>query len=258
MSVVMSIILSQEIPPMLRRSFTTLSLLALAAAPLVAQAPAIKERDPDKKVSGGGLPAGWSGRTDKAAAKLEDAKFVTMGPGFHVTSGPAAIYWRSANRVTGPFTASATIMQTKNPTHPEAYGIFFMGRKLDTPEQSYAYLLVRGDGKYMVKHRAGSDLHTIVDWTESPAVHKADANGKATNAVTVDASKPDSTRLLVNGTQVAALAGGQFGGTDGDVGLRVNHNLDVHVGEFTVTPKAAAATSATPAKKSAKKQQKKG
>jgi hypothetical protein len=253
------ITLFQETPLMLRRSFTTLSLLALAAAPLAAQAPATKERDPDKKVSGGQLPAGWMGRTDKANAKLEDAKFVTMGSGVHVTSGPAAVYWRDADRVTGPFTATATISQTKNPTHPEAYGIFFTGNKLDTPEQSYAYLLVRGDGKYMVKHRAGSELHTIAEWTESPAVHKVDASGKATNTVGVDASKPDSVRLLVNGTQVAALPGAHVGSTDGYVGLRVNHNLDVHVGEFTVTPKAAAATeSTTPAKKPAKKDQKKG
>jgi hypothetical protein len=36
---------------------------------------------------------------------------------------------------------------------------------------------------------------------------------------------------------VHTLAGNQFGSPDGIVGLRVNHNLDVHVGEFTVTPK---------------------
>jgi hypothetical protein len=238
---------------MLRRSCTALSLLVLAAASLSAQMAGMKDHDPDKKADGRALPAGWTGRTDRESAKLSDAKFEKMGTGYHITSGPAAIYWNSANRVTGPFTATATITQTKAPAHPEAYGIFFMGNKLITPEQSYAYLIVRGDGKYMIKHRAGAELHTIMDWTENAAVHKADANGKATNTVSVDASRPDSVRLSVNGTQVAAIAGPHIGSTDGYVGLRVNHNLDVHVSDFTVTPKASASIS-KPAPKVATKQ----
>ena len=218
---------------MIRRSLITLSLLALAAAPLAAQG----ADDPTHKVAGGALPAGWMGRTDRATDKLTDAKFVAMGSGYHATSGPAAIYWNPKTVTSGPFTATTTVTQTKAPTHPEAYGIFFMGSKLDSPEQSYMYFLVRGDGKFLVNHRAGSQVHKIVDWTENAAVAKADANGKATNKLTVDATKSDSLRFLVNGKQVAALPANQFGTTNGIVGLRVNHNLDVHIGELTVTPK---------------------
>lgn len=219
----------------LSRSIMACSLALLAAAPLMAQTTA-GERDPDVKANGGTLPAGWMGRTDSPKAKLADAKFVTMGAGFHVTSGPAAIYWRAANTTSGPFTASATFRQTKAPPHPEAYGVVFMGRNLQTADQNYAYFLVRGDGKVMVKHRAGSEVHTILDWTDNAAVHKADAAGTATNTLTVDASKPDSVRLLVNGAPVAALPGSHLGSTDGLVGLRVNHNLDVHIADFKVTP----------------------
>jgi hypothetical protein len=218
---------------MIRRSLTTLSLLALAAAPLAAQG----ANDPTHKVEGGALPAGWMGRTDKPTDKLTDAKFVAMGSGFHATSGPAAIYWNPKNVTSAAFTASTTVTQTKAPTHPEAYGIFFMGKDLDTPQQNYAYFLVRGDGKYMVNHRAGADIHKIIPWTDSPAVNKADANGKATNKLTVDASKADSVRLLVNDKQVAALPMSHLGKTDGLVGLRVNHNLDVHNGDLTIAPK---------------------
>lgn len=237
------------------RTFATLSLVFLAAAPLAAQ---MKDHDPDRKARGDSLPAGWMGRTDRDNATLADAKFVTMGSGYHVTSGPAAIYWRTADEVKGPFTASATFAQTKAPAHPEAYGIFFMGKALDGAAQNYAYLLVRGDGKVMVKHRAGKDVHTIIDWTDNAAVHKQDASGKATNTVTVDASRPDSVRLKVNGTQVAAMAGSHMGSTDGIVGLRVNHNLDVHVADFTVTPASArtgkaAGTKRTGTKRTARK-----
>ena len=219
---------------MIRRTLTTLSLLALAAAPLAAQG----ADDPTHKVAGGALPAGWMGRTDRATDKLTDAKFVAMGSGFHATSGPAAIFWNPKTITSGPFTATTTLTQTKAPTHPEAYGIFFMGKDLDTPTQAYMYFIVRGDGKYMVNHRAGEAVHKLIPWTDNAAIVKADANGKATNKLTVDATKADSVRLLVNGTQVAALPVNQlFGSTNGLVGLRVNHNLDVHIGDLTVTPK---------------------
>ena len=218
---------------MIRRSLTTLSLIVVSAAPLMAQG----ANDPTHKVAGNTpLPAGWHGRTDRPSDKLSDAKFVTMGGGFHVTTGPAAIYWNAQHTVSGPFVATASLTQTKAPTHPEAYGLIFMGKALNSPEQqSYAYFIVRQDGKFMINHRAGAEVHKIVPWTDNAAVHKADAAGKATNVLSVDASKPDSIRLSVNGTQVHAFPANQFGGAAGVVGLRVNHNLDVHVGEFTVT-----------------------
>ncbi|MEP6732175.1 MAG: hypothetical protein ABJE10_16130 [bacterium] len=222
---------------MIRRSITSLALLLLASAPVAAQMKDMKEHDPTKKIAGGALPAGWSGRTDEASDKISDAKFVTMGTGYHVTSGPAAIYWSDKSIVKGPFTASATFRQTKNPSHPEAYGMFFTGSKLQTPDQTYAYILVRGDGKVLVNHRAGATVHKIVPWTDNAAVKKADANGVATNTIGIDASKPDSVRLLVNGVQVAAMPGSHAGSTDGVVGLRVNHNLDVHISDFKVAPK---------------------
>ena len=222
---------------LLRRSITVCTLVALSTAPLSAQMKTGAAHDPDIKAGGGALPSGWSGRTDRADAKLEDAKFVTMGQGFHVTSGPAAIYWRAENATKGPFTATATFRQTKAPMHPEAYGLFFAGKGIEGADQSYAYFLVRGDGKVMVKHRAGSEVHTILDWTDNASVHKQDADGKATNTLTVDATNADSVRLMVNGAQVAALPMSHLGSTNGIVGLRVNHNLDVHIAGFSVTPK---------------------
>lgn len=221
---------------MFHRPIAALSFLIAAATPLTAQQH-VKKHDPDKKVVGGPLPAGWMGRTDRAEQKLSDAKFVTMGSGFHVTSGPPAIYWSNKYKATGPFTATATFRQTKNPSHPEAYGILFRGQKLDAADQTYVYFLVRGDGKFLVNHRAGADVHKIMEWTETAAAHKADSKGVATNTLTVDASRPDSIRLLVNGTQVHALEGAHVGSTDGFVGLRVNHNLDVHISDFAMTKK---------------------
>src|SRR5206468_8018104 len=115
--------------PMIRRSLVSLSMLVLTAAPLAAQMAGM-DHDPTKKVEGAGtpLPAGWTGRTDNASSKLSDAKFVAMGSGYHVTSGPAAIYWKEGSATKGPFVETATLTQTKAPMHPEAYGVFFMGK----------------------------------------------------------------------------------------------------------------------------------
>ena len=52
--------------------------------------------------------AGWTGRIDpqatKAGRNMSEAKFVGMGTGFHVTSGPAAVYWNPANTAKGNYT----------------------------------------------------------------------------------------------------------------------------------------------------------
>jgi hypothetical protein len=218
---------------MSRRTLVALAGL-LVVAPLAVQA---QHEDHDKKVAGAGaLPKGWKGRAD-GDAKVSETKFAAMGSGWHVTTGPAAIFWAEKDKVKGPYTASVTIRQTKAGDHPEAYGLIFMGDKLDTDAQNYAYFLVRQDGKFLVNHRAGKDVHKIVPWTSHDAVNKMDAKGVATNTLSVDATKADSVRLLVNGKQVHALDKKHLGSTDGVVGVRVNHNLDVHISDLKITPK---------------------
>lgn len=221
---------------MMRRSLTALALAILAAAPLAAQQPAgskAMKSDPDKKVAAIPMPKGWESRNDRP--NTPPAQFVAMGTGLHVTSGPAAIYWNPADKVNGPFTATVTYTQTKAPAHPEAYGLVLQGDKLDAPDLSYVYVLVRGDGKFMVNHRAGADVHKIIDWKEHSALVKADAAGKATNTITIDATRSDSVRVMLNGKQAAAFESKYMNGGKGQVGLRVNHNLDVHVAGYKVT-----------------------
>ena len=38
----------------------------------------------------------------------------------------------------------------------------------------------------MVKHRAGNETHTVIDWTEHAAVQRPGADGKATNTLAVE------------------------------------------------------------------------
>jgi len=219
-----------------------LPLLLLIAAPVAAQQPAYPapaapaaaahNADPDHMVQGSGLPAGWSGRTDRGQP-LSGAKFEAMGTGFHTTTGPAVILYRAADRAAAGFHTLATFTQMKAPMHPEGYGMFVSGNHLDAATESYIYVLVRGDGKYLIKRRLNSDsTATIVDWTASPAVNKADSAGKATNKIEVQSSG-GKLSFTINGQKVYEMAATPAE-TAGNVGLRVNHNLEVHVEGFAL------------------------
>jgi hypothetical protein len=221
------------------RTFKVLAALAVVALPLSAQTTpkpgAMAHDDHDMTVAGGGtLPAGWAGRTDGASGAMTNVKFVTMGPGYHVTLGPATILYRASDAVNGPFHTLATFTQTTAPKHPEGYGLFYGGRNLTEPTEQYTYFLVRGDGKFLIKRRDGANTSLVKDWTESPAVVKADsATGKATNKLEID-QKSDAkhVRFLVNGQEVYSMDAA--GNNSGIVGLRVNHNLDLHIADFAV------------------------
>jgi len=202
----------------------TLCLAVTAtAAPLAAQA------DPDKNVAGSGaLPAGWHAHTERNAP-LAALKFVSMGDGYHATMGPAAIFWRDADSVTGEYHTVATFTQTKAPMHPEAYGLIVGGQHLADSAQSYTYFLVRGDGMYSIRRRQGyaNRPTAIVEWTVNDAVNKADGAGRATNELGVTV-KGGRVQFLVNGKDVYSAAAADVD-TKGTVGYRVNHNLDVHL-----------------------------
>ena len=213
------------------RALLALAALVVASSTASAQ-PGMKD-DPDKKAQqSGAAPAGWSMRLDRANAKREEVSFSVMGRGMHITSGPAAVFTNPVNTATGPFAFGATFTQMKAPAHPEAYGLMWAGKHLEADGVTYLYFLIRGDGKYMVKHRANAmDVHTITDWTESAAINRQDATGKATNALDVRVAK-DSVRLFANGKPVAAYDGKVMADNAGVFGIRVNHNLDVHVEGF--------------------------
>jgi hypothetical protein len=97
------------------------------------------------------------------------------------------------------------------------------------------YFETRGDGKYLINHRAGNDVHKIIDWTDTDATNKADAAGKATNELAIRVTS-DSVNFMANGKLVKGFTKAEMHNfaADGQTGIRVNHNLDVHVDKFQV------------------------
>jgi hypothetical protein len=223
----------------MRQTILTAALVAFASPLLAQAAQQAKDNDPTHKAAGGITAAGWIDRVDAKDARrgmsTSDVKFVTMGTGYHVTAGPAAIYYNPKDVAKGEYTVSATFVQTKAPMHPEAYGLFVGGSNLQDSTPQYVYFLTRGDGKYFVAHMAGADRHVIVNWTESDLTKKQDEAGKQSNQLAVRVTK-DSVQFLANGKPVTAFAKADMHGfsADGQAGIRVNHNLDLHIADFQV------------------------
>jgi len=215
------------------------ALLLLCLAPRVSaqesgHKPDAQEAHADHAVAGGGvLPAGWSARPDEG--DLTNVKVVPMGGGFHVTLGPAVILYRESTQGSGPFHTLATFTQTKKLEHAEGYGLFFGGQALDGPGQQYTYFLVRDDGTFLVKRRDGSKTTEVTKgWVAHPAVHKADAKGSSSNLLEIDHKRDPSKFVFLANGQPVYTADAKAMSADGVVGIRTNHNLDLHIEGFDV------------------------
>ena len=213
------------------------ALALVAASSLMAQ-----EKDPTTQVAGSGLPAGWMVRFDpsrpgRPVPTVADVNFRVMAPGWHHNSGPAGIYYREADATKGTYTLSASFAQMKSMQH-EAYGIFIGGSGLQSDKQNYLYFIIKpADGTFLINHRS-SDAKpvTVVPYTASDAINKdAPADGAAKNKLSITVGKDDVT-FLMNDKVVKVLKKTELDGasTDGLVGMRLNHNLDLHIVEFGV------------------------
>jgi hypothetical protein len=215
----------------MRSSLSAAALLAALSFPLAAQdhADDADHAAPD----GGAVPTGWTVRADRGEVK--DAKVVSMGQGLHLTLGPAIILYRADTRGSGPFHTLATFTQTKPSKHAEGYGLFIGGQGLDAAAQKYSYFLVRQDGSYLIKRREGENTTDVSKgWVQHAAVKKPDAKGSSTNLLEVDNKRDPSTVVfLVNGQEVYRTDAKAMA-LDGIVGIRANHNLDLHIEGFDV------------------------
>lgn len=206
----------------MRRLIVLLPLLA--AAPLGAQ-----------DLPRGQFPAGWTVRTDKAEESAAEIAFVDMAPGWHITTGPAAILYDPRATARGTFRIESESFLFEPGTRNEAYGVFFGGRDLESDGLSYTYFLIRPTGDFLVKRRSGAETPVVVDWTPHPAILRFADRGESSTAKNVIAVEAGAEHVvfLVNGREVTRLRREDVP-SDGIVGLRVNHGLNLHVTSLTV------------------------
>jgi hypothetical protein len=198
------------------------ALTACLVAPLAAQA-----------------PAGWKVRVDRSTNAQDpddrkDINFKSMGRGFHVSGGPAGVFWNAANTATGDFTAKATFNLVKPSNHTNYYGLVFGGDALDSSNQAYTYFVVAQNGTFLIKNRTGENVRDVQAPTPNAAIKQPDSTGKSTNVLEVRVAG-NTISYVVNGTVVHTTPkSGITAKTDGLVGVRVNHMLEVMVDGFEV------------------------
>ncbi len=97
------------------------------------------------------------------------------------------------------------------------------------------YFLVRQDGSYLIKRRDGDKTSEITKgWVTDAAVKKPDAKGSATNLLEIDHKRDPSKVVFLVNSKPVYTADAKAMDLDGNVGLRINHNLDVHIEGFDV------------------------
>jgi hypothetical protein len=227
------------------------ALLAIASVAVAARAHAQgnmnMQAETSRAVEGGGIMAkGWAGQVDateaKAGMNINNAKFMAMGAGFHVTTGPSATYWNPASAMSGNYTVKATFTEPKYMNlndHPHPYGIAIGGNDLGTDKATLLYCTAYGNGTYIVRgfgpapFRLGGRGATASD-----AVHKASAKGEGVTQEIAVSVKDGKVSCAINGTVVATfdksevVGDGKLKSLDGIAGLRFGHNTEVTVSGF--------------------------
>ncbi|HEY5609567.1 MAG TPA: hypothetical protein VIL97_00055, partial [Thermoanaerobaculia bacterium] len=145
--------------------------------------PSIADDRPDPKKPQGEnlkLPVGWKVILDKPKegvvigdAKESDIFFVNMTPGWHVTTGPAAIFYHPDCTASGEYRLESVIhLFDPSKGHNEAFGVLFGGKDLGSDARAYDYFVIRNSGEFLIKRREGAKTSAIQDWTAHAAIKR--------------------------------------------------------------------------------------
>ncbi len=85
---------------------------------------------------------------------------------------------------------------------------------------------MRQDGKYLIKKRTGNDTKLVKGWTADKNVNAQNSKGITSNQISITVAQNEVT-FNANGKKLLSMNKKELGNTDGIVGLRINHNLDV-------------------------------
>jgi len=207
----------------------TMVLAALALALAAGNARA-QEEEAELEVKGGGtLPTGWLARIDGRDTTLAKVLVENVAGGVHVRTAKSLVLYRPTDRLSRNYHFAGTFTQNEpSPGHAEPFGLVIGGANLGDSTLSYTYFLVRTDGKFQIRRRAGRRNTDVVEgWVDHAAVKQADASGKASNRLMVEVT-PTAVRFLVNNTEVHRTTPDKVD-ANGIAGWRFTHNVDVTV-----------------------------
>lgn len=178
------------------------------------------------------LVSGWTLRPDDPEEKSAAMRFVQHADGVEAKQGPNACLWHPDLRATGEYRLAVDVTHLDSGIHPHGAGLTFGGKDVHGASQSYTYFLVRGDRNFLIKTRGGDNTEDVINWTEHDALAPEDDQGVTKNRLSVEV-RGDDVRFSVNGTEVHRGKRKELP-TDGQIGLRLVHDLHVKFGELVV------------------------
>lgn len=202
-------------------------------------------------VAGQSAPTGWRWRTDGPAPLVNTLDvpagswlFMTMAPGWHLTTGPGALVYHPDYRGTGNYAVEAEIFLFPGDNQQE-YGIFFAGRFADAAASAGTYLAFVGrrDGQGAVfqrELRPGQDMansQPLIDWRANDAILPWPGKDTVKNAFRAEVT-PTELIFTANGKEFGRLPRGDRQ-TDGQFGLRLGRDINLHASRLDLLVKLA-------------------
>lgn len=191
------------------------------------------------------VPVGWEVRLDRdmeeviigAQPDSADIYFVNMTPGWHITTGPAGIFYHPANTASGFYEIQSEIhFFDPGDRNREAYGLFWGGQNLKDDNQQYYYFLLRNTGEFLIKKRVGDETEVIQNWTESDAIVQYESDSEESSVRNVlNVSVTDAEAVFtVNDVEIATMNAAGWD-NEGLFGLRVNHSINLHISSLQLS-----------------------
>jgi len=187
-------------------------------------------------------PEGWKWRTDSPAEVTDSDKdlpankwfFVTMAPGWHITTNPGVVVYHSTRTGSGLYRLQSQAFLFPGSSQEE-YGVFIGGRALEqsSTTPSYTAFVARRDGRVAVLQRSGTATKALVDWKVNDGAVAHPGEGTAKNIFKIEVLLSEVV-FSVNDKEVARLPKAQVP-TDGQFGFRAGAQMNMHISTFDAT-----------------------
>ena len=170
--------------------------------------------------------AGWKVRLDRPGFSSGEPAFVSIPPGWQITTGPSAIAYEPGSSARGNFRVESEMLLFPG-NQNEGYGLFLGGDSLDSNDLSYTAFQLRRDGKFSIWFRKGATTRDIVAWTAHPAITPHSGGVEPVKNILAVEARAGEVAFFVNGRTVhigrrTALV------VEGNFGFRVHDDMNVH------------------------------
>lgn len=178
-------------------------------------------------------PPDWRWRLDRPAQLVTGQevagsawRFVSMAPGWHVTTGPGVVLFHPDERASGRYSLVADFLLFPNPSD-SPFGFVLGASDLKSASGAHVAVHLRRDGAARITATAAGSERVLAPWQVYPAIKVHAGRGVVSNRIRV-AVGSDSLRLFVNDSAVVAVAAAGLA-TDGQFGMHIGERLNFHI-----------------------------